>query len=125
METLKAANVDQYIAGFPKETQALLTQLRSVIRREAPNAIESISYGLAAYKLHGPLVYFGGFKGHVSLFPTGSSLQQFESELAPYKRSKGTVQFPLDKELPLDLIKRIVVFRVKENEAKATAKKKK
>lgn len=125
MQTTKPANVDQYIAGFPPATQALLKGLRDVLTKAAPKAEESISYGLAAYKLHGPLIYFGGFKAHIGFYPTGTSLAQFDDELAPYKRSKGTVQFPLDKPLPLKLIEKIVKYRVKENEAKALAKKKK
>lgn len=125
MQTTKPANVDEYIAGFPAATQVLLKSLRAVFTKAAPRAEESISYGLAAYKLHGPLVYFGGFKAHIGFYPTGTSLAQFNDELAPYKRSKGTVQFPLDQPLPLKLIEKIVKFRVKENEAKAAAKTKK
>ncbi len=121
----KPSNVDEYIASFSLQTQTLLTQLRDVFKRAAPKAEESISYGLAAYKYHGPLIYFGGFKAHVSLFPTGTSLALFDDELAPYKRSKGTVQFPLNEPLPLKLIEKIVKYRVKENEEKAAVKKKK
>ena len=124
MQTTKPANVDEYIAGFPTATQVLLKQLRDVFKKAAPNAEESISYGLAGYKYHGPLVYFGGFKAHIGIYATGTRLAQLDDELAPYKRSKGTLQFPLDKPLPLKLIERIVKYRVKENEAKALAKKK-
>lgn len=124
MQTTRPVNVDEYIESFPLATQVLLKQLRDVFKRAAPKAEESISYGLAAYKHHGPLVYFGGFKAHIGFYPTGTSLAQFENELAPYKRSKGTVQFPLNEPLPLKLIEKIVKYRVEENEAKAAAKKK-
>jgi uncharacterized protein YdhG (YjbR/CyaY superfamily) len=125
MSMKQAANVDDYIAGFPQEIQILLNGLRAVVIKAAPMADESISYGMPGYKLHGPLVYFGGFKNHISLFPAGSILEEFEQKIVPYKTSKGTLQFPLNKPLPLQLIGQIVKYRVKENNEKAALKKRK
>lgn len=123
MEKSKASpDVDSYIAGFPPEVQEKLQKIRQVIRQAAPQAEEGIAYMMPAYKLHGPLVYFGGFAKHISLFPTSSVLHTFEEELAPYERSKGTIRFPLEEELPYDLIRRITAFRVEENQAKFSAK---
>jgi uncharacterized protein YdhG (YjbR/CyaY superfamily) len=110
--------IDQYIRGFPKEVQALLSGLRLAIRKAAPQAIEKISYQIPTFYFHGNLVHFGAFKNHISFFPTSSGIAAFQKELARYKTAKGTVQFPIDKPLPLDLIKRIVKFRVKENSQK-------
>jgi uncharacterized protein YdhG (YjbR/CyaY superfamily) len=112
-----ASPVDAYIAEFPAATQKLLQQMRTAIRKAAPRAEEAISYGLATYKLNGNLVHFGGFKGHVSFFPTPSGIEAFKEELTPWKVTKGTIQFPLDAKLPLGLITRITKFRVKETEA--------
>lgn len=111
--------VDLYIAGFPPGVQELLQQLRSVIRETAPEAEEGISYGIPAYRTNGrPLVYFAGYKNHIGFYalPTGHSM--FAQELSEYKQGKGSVQFPVDEPLPADLIRRIVVFRIKENETK-------
>ena len=93
------------------------------IRATAPKAEELISYGIAGYKYQGMLIYFAGFSNHVSLYPAPRGVDAFKKELAAYKGGKGTIQFPLDNPLPLDLVKRIVIFRMKENEAKAAAKK--
>lgn len=123
MEAKKPATPDEYINAFPAATQKALKSLRAAIKKAAPGADEGISYSMVGYKLGGPLVYFGGFKAHVSLFPTSSKLQPFEKELLPYHRSKGTIRFPLDKPLPIDLIRRIIAFRVKELAEKAAAKK--
>ncbi len=111
----KPATVDEYIASFPPEIQRVLQEIRRTIRAAAPEAEEVISYQMPAFKQNGVLVYYAAFKDHVSLFPTGSGVEVFKDELAPYRTSKGTVQFPLDKPLPIDLIKRIIEFRVKEN----------
>jgi uncharacterized protein YdhG (YjbR/CyaY superfamily) len=122
-----AAGVDQYIAGFPKETQKLLSQLRATIRKAAPEAEEGISYQMPAYKYRGPLVYFAGYARHIGLYPTPSAIEAFKKDLSDYKTSKGAVQFPLDKPLPVQLITRIVNYRKKENLEKEMirAKKKK
>ncbi len=110
--------VDEYIASFPKNVQSILQELRQVIRDLAPNAEETISYGIPTFDLNGRhLVHFAAFKNHVSFFPTSSGIAAFKKELSVYKTSRGTVQFPLDKPIPFDLVKRIVKFRVKENES--------
>lgn len=119
-----AASVDEYIKNFPSKTQSLLKQLRKTIKAAAPKADEMISYGIAGYKYHGMLIYFAGFTNHVSVYPAPRTAPEFKKELAAYKGGKGTVQFPLDKPLPLELVKRIVKYRVQQNEEKALSKKK-
>lgn len=118
MKAIKAANVNDYIAAFPEDIQLKLSQLRKTIRTAAPKAEESISYQIPAYKQNGVLVYFAAFNNHISFFPTSSGIAAFKKELAPYAGSKGTVRFPLTEKLPLGLIKKIVKFRVIENEIK-------
>lgn len=120
-----APDVDSYIAEYPVKVQKMLKQIRSVIKKSAPEAEEIISYMMPAYKLHGPLVYFGGYEKHIGFYPTGSGIAPFQKELSPYKHSKGAVQFPLDQALPLELIEKMVKFRVKENHAKRDLKKNK
>lgn len=124
---LKPANTDAYIAAFPEDVQALLRQMRNIIRKAAPNAQEVISYGMPAYKCNGVLVYFAGYKGHIGFYPTGSGIAAFQKEIAKYKNSKGAVQFPLDKPLPVGLITKMVKFRLKQDaeQAKLKADKKK
>ena len=109
------ATIDAYIAQYPEDVQQILTSLREVIRESAPDAVEKISYQMPAFYLKGNLVYFGAFKNHVSFFPTGSGIEAFKEELAGYKISKGTVQFPYHQPIPYDLIRKIVKFRVAEN----------
>jgi|SRR5690606_1598839 len=110
--------VDQYISGFPEDVQADLKALRELITSAAPKAVESISYGMPAYKTFGkPLVYFAGYKNHIGLYATPSGHSEFEAELSNYKQGKGSVQFPIGA-LPVDLIGRIITFRVSENERK-------
>jgi uncharacterized protein YdhG (YjbR/CyaY superfamily) len=112
-------NVDEYIETFPKEMQELLNQVRSAIRQSVPEAEEGISYGMPAYKFNGsPLVYFAGFKNHIGFYATPSGHSEFSEELSKYKQGKGSVQFPLDKPLPLALITKITKFRAKENLAR-------
>jgi uncharacterized protein YdhG (YjbR/CyaY superfamily) len=110
----KYKDIPEYIATFPKDMQALLKQMRSTISKAAPKATEAIKYGMPAYIFHGNMVFFGGFKNHVSLFPTPSAIAHFRKELAPYEISKGTIKFSADEKLPLTLISRITKFRVKE-----------
>lgn len=117
-----APNVDIYIAGFPAETQNFLSQVRETIQKAAPGAEEVISYQMPAYKFHGMLVYFAGYKNHIGFYPTGSGIESFKHKLSGYKTSKGTVQFPLNQPLPLDLITEMVRFRVRENLERLTAK---
>lgn len=111
-------SVDKYIKTFPKDTQVLLTKIRSIILKRAPKAEESIAYGMPAYKLNGkPLIYFAGFKNHIGLYATPAGHAAFAKELAKYKQGKGSVQFPLNEPLPYNLIERIVTFRVKQANA--------
>ena len=118
-------SVDAYIASFPQATQKLLTKIRKVIKQAAPKAEEGIGYNMPAYKLHGPLVYFGAAKTHIGFYPTPSGVEAFKDELKDYATSKGAIQFPLQKDIPVALVKQIVQFRVAENEEKAITKKKK
>ena len=112
----KPKSVDEYISGFPEEDQKLLEQVRTAIKEVAPNAEEVISYMMPGYKLNGMLVWFAGFKNHIGVYPRGSSaIKAFEKELAKYKTSKGAIQFPKDKPLPIAFIKKMVKYRVKEN----------
>ena len=121
----KISTIDEYIASFPEEVQLLLKQLRTIIKEAAPEAEEVISYQMPAFKYYGILVYFAAFKNHIGFFPTASGVEVFREELSAYKLSKGTIQLPFDKPLPLDLITRIIKFRKIENAAKAAMKKKK
>jgi len=116
-------NVDDYIRQFPKEVQAMLQQLRSIIKTAAPKAEEVISYKMPGYKYHGMLVYFAGYKNHIGFYAAPTGHDAFKKELSKYKTGKGSVQFPLDKPLPLKLVTKIVKFRVVQNEEKAANKK--
>jgi uncharacterized protein YdhG (YjbR/CyaY superfamily) len=118
-------SVDEYIASFPEDIQALLQTLRATIRAAAPGAKEKISYQMPAFALKGNLVYFAAWKKHIGFYPTSSGTEAFKDELAGYEGAKGSVQFPIDQPLPLDLIDRIVRFRVAENLARAAAKSRK
>ncbi len=116
MKIAKAGNINEYIATFPKEVQKILEQVRQTIRKAAPKAEENISYAMPAFKLNGkPLIYFAGYENHIGLYATPSGHAAFEKELSKYKQGKGSVQFPLDEPMPLDLISRIVKFRMQEN----------
>jgi len=117
------ANIDEYIAGFPRDVQKMLRQVRRTIREAAPAAEERISYGIAGFALNGRVVvHFAGYKTHIALSPAPRGVESFKKALSSYKGGKGTVQFPLNEPLPLGLITRIVKFRVKENAAKAQKK---
>lgn len=120
-----AALVEAYIRRFPPATQKLLQQVRATVKKAAPQAVEKIGYAMPAYELHGPLVYFAGYKNHIGLYATPSGHAEFAEALAKYKVGKGSVQFPLTEKLPLALIAKIVRFRVKENLEKLKKKKKK
>ena len=118
-------SIDKYILDFPEDIQFLLNQVRTTIKQAAPDAEESIGYGMPAFKLYGrPLVYFAGFKNHIGFYATPTGHAEFAKELSKYKQGKGSVQFPIDKPMPLKLIEQIVEFRVIENQEKANAKKK-
>lgn len=110
--------IDEYIATFPPNIQTLLQQIRATIHKAAPEAEETISYNMPAFKQNGVLVYFAAFKNHIGFFPTAQGVEAFKDKLAAYKTSKGTIQFPLDQPLPLELIDEIVRLRVKTNTSK-------
>ncbi len=113
-------SVDDYINTFPKDIQSILATIRLTILQNAPKAVESISYGMPAYKLSGkPLVYFAAFKNHIGFYATPASHEAFAKELSVYKQGKGSVQFPLNEAVPHDLIKRMVIFKAKEIQQKA------
>lgn len=122
MNTTRNPEIDRYIHAFPPSTQALLEQMRSAILKAAPAAEEVIGYQMPSYRQQGVLVYFAAYKGHIGFYPTGSGIEAFKKELSVYKGAKGSVQFPLDKALPLALIAKIVKFRVKENLEKTKEK---
>ncbi len=108
--------VDQYIENFPLQVQEIMTEIRQLIKAAAPDAIENIAYGMPGFKTNGrPLVYFAGFKNHIGLYATPSGHAQFATELSNYKQGKGSVQFPLNKPIPFELIKKIVEYKVQEN----------
>lgn len=110
-----AASVSEYIKTFPKEIQAILEKLREIILKKAPDAVESISYGMPAYKTHKkPLVYFAAFKNHIGFYATPTGHSEFAEQLSKYKQGKGSVQFPFD-DVPYELVRKIIQFRVKEN----------
>lgn len=119
------SNIDEYIAGFPIDIQKKLQQLRIAIRKAAPEAEETISYSMPAFKLQGMLVYFAMHTNHVGFYPEPSGIEAFKKEISAYDWAKGSVKFPVDKPLPLYLISRIVKFRVMENLQRAAAKAKK
>jgi uncharacterized protein YdhG (YjbR/CyaY superfamily) len=111
--------IDEYIAAFPSDIQTLLAQLRAAIHEAAPQAEETISYQMPAFKQNGVLVYFAAFKNHIGFFPTAKGMEAFKDKLSDYKTSKGTIQFPLDQPLPLDLVKEIVKVRLIQNQKEA------
>lgn len=117
----KTANtsVDIYIQSFPPQTQRVLEAIRSAIRETAPDAQETIKYGIPTYTLNGNLVHFGGYARHVGFYPTPDAISHFAQELSSYTQAKGSVQFPLDQPLPLALIKKIVVYRIKQSQHKS------
>ena len=118
--------MDEYINSYPSGVADILQQLRRTIRQAAPKAKEGIGYNIPMFSQDGYLVYFAAFQNHISLYPTMSGIRTFERELAPYlgKKTKGTVQFPIDKKIPFDLVKKIVKFRVKENLERAAKRTK-
>ena len=112
------SSIDKYIQSFPEDVQKKLTQIRLLIRKVAPEAQERISYRMPAFYLHGNLVYFGAHAHHIGFYPTSSGVTYFADELGHFRSSKGAIQFPMDQPLPIDLIRRIVEFRVAENSRK-------
>ena len=115
MKMNKVADVDEYIQSFPVEIQAILKKLRVVIQKAAPKSEEVISYNMPAYKQNGALVYFAAYKNHIGFYPTSSPIKVFNDQLENYKTSKGAIQFPLDKPLPIKLITNIVKYKLQDN----------
>ena len=116
----KFETIDEYVSTFPEEVQEILEELREAVRESAPDAEETISYQIPTFKLKGNLVHFAAFKNHIGFYPTPSAINEFKEELSEYETAKGSVKFPIKKPLPIDLIKKMVEFRVKE---KVDAKK--
>jgi len=110
----KVSNIDEYIEQFPEEVQKVLQKVRRTIKKEAPNATEAMGYGVPTFKLNGNLVNFAAFKNHIGIYPGPDAIKAFKKELAGYKTSTGTIQFPLAKPIPYDLIRDIIRYRVKE-----------
>ena len=118
----KFKTIDDYFAAFPASTKTILKELRKTIKNAAPAAEEVISYNMPASKQNGILVYYAAYKAHIGFYPTPSAIEAFKKELSKFESSKGAVRFPLDQPLPLNLISRIVKFRVKLNREKAGLK---
>jgi uncharacterized protein YdhG (YjbR/CyaY superfamily) len=122
---MKFWTIDEYIASFPKDVQKILQEIRRTIHKAAPRATEVISYGVPAFKQNNILVYFAAFKNHIGFYPTSKPIAIFKKELSAYKTSRGTIRFPLDKKIPLELIAKITKFRAKEDSEKHSIKKQK
>ena len=124
MQSIKsvAKDIDAYLSTQPQHVRVMLEDLRQTIRKAAPKAEEAISYQMPAFKFHGMLVYFAGYKNHIGFYPTSSAIKAFAKELSAYAGAKGTVRFPLDKPIPMALIRKIVKHRIKENLAKENLK---
>lgn len=114
----KARDIDEFISGYPADIQAIMQKLRQTIKMAAPKAQEKISYGIPTFTFYGNLVHFSAYEKHIGFYPGSSPIKAFANELKPYETAKGTIRFPIDKPLPLPLIRKIVQFRVKENLAK-------
>ncbi len=123
MPSKPAANIDEYIAKYDADIQAILSQMRSIIQKAAPKATEDIKWGMPTFVHHGNLVHFAAHKHHMGFYPAPSGLDAFKEEISKYNNSKGAVQFQYSEKLPVALITKMVKYRLKENEAKAEAKK--
>ncbi|SMD45730.1 Uncharacterized conserved protein YdhG, YjbR/CyaY-like superfamily, DUF1801 family [Aquiflexum balticum DSM 16537] len=117
-------SIDDYIKAFPNDIQIILKEIRKTVREAAPEATESINYGIPTFKFAGNLVHFAAYKNHIGFYPAPSGMEEFKKEVATYKTGKGTMQFPLDKPIPYALISAMVQFRVKENKEKSSKKRK-
>lgn len=115
MKKKDVGTIDEYILSFPQDIQEILQNIRQTIREVAPGAEERISYRMPTFRLHKNLVHFAALKNHIGFYPTPSGIIAFESELSEYETSKGAVRFPLDQPIPYDLIRKITLYRVKEN----------
>lgn len=125
MKATAPQTIDDYIADYPPDIQAILQKIRATIRKAAPKAEEAMKYRMPTFVLNGNLVHFAAFKNHIGFYPVPTAIEKFKKELEAYATSKGAAQFPLDKPIPYALITKIVRFRVQENLAKASAKGKK
>ncbi|MBM9500561.1 DUF1801 domain-containing protein [Leptospira sp. 201903071] len=119
MSGVKFKTIEEYITSFPKEIREILSEMRDIVQKSAPMAKEKISYNMPAFEYNGNLVYFAAFKKHLGFYHTSIATIEFEKDLAPYKCSKGAIQFPLDRKLPKTLISKIVKLRVEENKKKS------
>jgi len=119
MKNAPAENIDAYIAAFPADVQQVLEEIRATVKKAAPDAKEAIKYAMPTFTLQGNLVHFAAFKHHIGFYPVPQGNAAFDDELSKYKQGKGSVQFPLDKPMPLALITRLVKFLVKRNLEKA------
>jgi len=124
MQPKTPKDVDEYIAGFPKDVQKILNKIRSTIKKAAPKAEEAISYQIPTFRLNGNLIHFAAYKNHIGLYPAPRAVEKFKKELERYGAGKGTLRFPLDEPIPYDLITKIVEFRAKQNLEKAKEKAK-
>ncbi|WP_379138343.1 iron chaperone [Paenibacillus sp. sgz500958] len=115
MVGIKYESTDEYIRSFPEAIQMKLEEIRGVIKERAPQASEKISYSIPTFYLNGNLVHFAGYANHIGFYPGAAGISNFTEELSKYKSAKGSVQFPMDEPLPVELIQRIVDFRVAEN----------
>ena len=118
MKAKQPNNIDEYIADFPDDVQKAMEKVRSTIKKAAPRAEEAIKYQIPTFVLNGNLIHFAGYKHHIGLYPGSKAIEEFKDELSGYKVSKGTVQFPLDKPMPVGLITKITKFCVKQNRAR-------
>ena len=125
MKAKKAKDIDEYIADFPVDVQLLLQKVRTAIRKAAPKAEEAIKYQMPTFVLNGNLIHFAGYQNHIGLYPGSKPIEEFKDDLVKYRTSKGTVQFPLDKPIPVGLVGKITKFCVKRNLERAAAKAKK
>jgi uncharacterized protein YdhG (YjbR/CyaY superfamily) len=123
MDTGKASGIDGYIAGFPKDIRKVLQQIRTTVQKAAPRAEETIKYNMPTFTYKGNLVYFAAFKNHIGFYSVPTGNKAFEKDFSAYKTGKGSIQFPLDKPMPLGLITRIVKFRIRKNLEKARKEK--
>ena len=115
-------SVDSYIASFPERTQQVLKEVRAMIRSLAPEADEKMAYGIPTFTLNGNLVHYGAYEHHIGFYPGAEGIEKFKHEFVDYKYARGSVQFPLDHPMPMDLIRRITLFRVEQNRTKSSKK---
>ncbi|MCG6147135.1 hypothetical protein EHQ96_06085 [Leptospira levettii] len=124
MKSNKLENIDEYIHSFPKDIQILLNHVREIIREEAPNAKEAIKYAIPTFIQNGNLVHFAAYKNHIGFYALPSGNIKFQKEISKFKSGKGSIQFPITEPMPDELIRKIVRFRIKENETKEKKNKK-